>query len=96
MEIANRAMIDGFLGRNAAARKPMDRWVKIVLAGQWTDIVEMRNSFLTADVIKGTNLICFNIGGNNYRLIGAVSYQRQQIVIHELLTHAEYDKKHAR
>ncbi|MCC7351060.1 MAG: type II toxin-antitoxin system HigB family toxin [Phycisphaerales bacterium] len=89
-------MIDGFLKANAAARKPMERWTKIARSGNWSDIVDMRKSMPSADAIKGTNLTCFNIGGNSYRLIAAVSYQRMEIAIVELLTHAQYDKKYVR
>jgi len=96
MQIANRALIDGFLKTNAPARKPMDRWIKIVRAGDWTDLMELHKSLPTADAIKGARLTCFNIGGNNYRLVVVVSYLRQEIVIRELLTHAQYDKKYVR
>jgi mRNA interferase HigB len=35
----------------------------------------------------------FNIGGNDFRLITRVEYQRQEIYIRGVLTHAEYDKE---
>jgi len=47
-----------------------------------------------AGAIRGTNLTCFNIGGGNFRLLTVISYDRQEIAIHELLTHAQYDKKY--
>ena len=43
---------------------------------------------------KGTPFTCFNIAGNTFRLIAIVSYGRCEIVIEEVLTHAEYDKKY--
>jgi mRNA interferase HigB len=58
--------------------------------------MELRMTLPTADAIRGTNLTCFNIGGNNYRLLAIVSYQRQEIVIHELITHAQYNRKYGR
>ena len=33
----------------------------------------------------------FNIGGNKARLIAIMRYDSQQVVIHQVLTHAEYD-----
>ena len=34
----------------------------------------------------------FDIGGNNYRLITTVHYNRQKIYTRAIWTHAEYDK----
>lgn len=34
----------------------------------------------------------FNIGGNKYRLIAAIHFNRQIIFVLRFLTHAEYDK----
>ena len=83
-----------FLRTNATARRPVDRWIEIAKNGYWTDITDMRKSLPTADAIRGTNLTCFNIGGNKYRLLANVSYQRQTIVIRELLTHEQYTRKY--
>ena len=33
----------------------------------------------------------FNIGGNKYRLIAAIHYNRHKAFIRAVLTHAEYD-----
>jgi len=37
-------------------------------------------------------LTVFNIGGNKYRLIVAIHYNRRKVHIREVLTHAEYDR----
>jgi mRNA interferase HigB len=34
----------------------------------------------------------FNIGGNKYRLIASVHFNRDKIYIRHVLTHLEYDK----
>ena len=40
---------------------------------------------------RETTFTVFNIGGNKARLIAIVQYKNQQVTIHEVLTHAEYD-----
>ena len=72
----------------------MTRWVTLAESANWQSINDARKTFPTADAIRGSGLTCFNIGGNNYRLITVVSYRRQAIAIRELLTHAEYSKKY--
>ena len=97
MLIVGRHSIDRFLKVNAQARVPMERWFAI--AGQtdllWNDITEARQTFPTADLVKGSGLTCFNIGGNSYRLLTIVAYSRHEVVIHELMTHTEYSKRYA-
>jgi mRNA interferase HigB len=37
-------------------------------------------------------LTVFNIGGNKYRLIAAILFNRGKVYVRHLLTHAEYDQ----
>lgn len=96
MQVLGTASVERFLRQHAAARGPMARWVQIVRAAEWRDVTDARRTLPTADAIRGTNLTCFNVGGNNFRLVTAVSYQRQEVIVRELMTHAEYDKKYVR
>ncbi len=74
----------------------MVRWIEVTAAAEWWSIVDARESFQTADAIKGTNLTCFNIGGNRCRLLTVVSYEEQSVLIREIMTHAEYTRKYVR
>lgn len=74
----------------------MVRWIEVTAAAEWWSIVDARESFQTADAIKGTNLTCFNIGGNRCRLLTVVSYEEQAVLIREIMTHAEYTRKYVR
>jgi mRNA interferase HigB len=38
------------------------------------------------------NKTVFNIGGNKYRLVAAIHYNRARIYIRAILTHRHYDK----
>jgi mRNA interferase HigB len=39
-------------------------------------------------------LTVFNIGGNKYRLIAAIHFNRGKVYIRHVLTHAEYERGH--
>ena len=96
MLIQGLAGLEGFLKKHAAARTPMVRWVAVAEAASWRSIIDVRETLPTADAIKGTNFTCFNIGGNNFRLLAIVSYQRQEIFVQELMAHPEYSRKFVR
>ncbi|MCF6807655.1 type II toxin-antitoxin system HigB family toxin [Thiotrichales bacterium 19S9-12] len=42
------------------------------------------------DCVSGYTI--FNIGGNNYRLITSIYYNRVKCYIREILTHAQYSQ----
>ncbi|MBS4079673.1 type II toxin-antitoxin system HigB family toxin [Pseudomonas sp. MBT-4] len=48
----------------------------------------------TASVLKGARVV-FNIGGNKYRVILAIDYQRQLGFIRFVGSHAQYDQINA-
>jgi mRNA interferase HigB len=51
---------------------------------------ELRATFPSAD--KVGDLIVFNVGGNKYRLIASIHFNRGKVYIRHVLTHSEYDK----
>jgi mRNA interferase HigB len=56
---------------------------------------DVRRVFPTADAVKvksGRTATVFNIGGNKYRLIASIHYNRGKVFILHILTHAEYTK----
>ena len=54
------------------------------------NLSELRAIFPSAD--KVGDLIVFNIGGNKYRLIASIHFNRGKVYIRHVLTHTEYDK----
>ena len=51
---------------------------------------ELRRTFPSADKVGG--YVVFNIGGDKYRLVAAVYFNRGKVFIRHVLTHAEYDE----
>ena len=73
------------------AEEPLRAWYRITEKAAWGNITETRLDFPHADAVG----ICtvFNIGGNKYRLITGVRYQKQRVYILHILTHSEYDRE---
>ncbi|MNY48418.1 mRNA interferase HigB [compost metagenome] len=55
---------------------------------------EVKAELRTASILKGGRVV-FNIGGNKYRVIMAIDYQRQLGFIRFVGTHAQYDQINA-
>ena len=68
------------------------KWYATAEKANWQNLAEVRKEFPHADLIG--DCTCFNIGGNNYRLIVKINYIKQKIFIKHILTHKEYDKGH--
>ena len=55
---------------------------------------EVKAELRTASILKGGRVV-FNIGGNKYRVIMAIDYQRQLGFIRFVGTHTQYDQINA-
>ena len=52
--------------------------------------------FRSADEVtvrSGRKVVIFKIGGNSYRLITAIHYNRGRLFVLRFMTHAEYSKE---
>lgn len=94
MRVISRSRLVQFWSREPRARIALAHWYKITKTARWKNIFEVRRTFGHADSVKvgsGNSVIVFNVGGNKYRLIAAVHYDRGRVFVLRVLTHAEYD-----
>lgn len=90
MHIISRKALQQFWELHPDSQSSLMRWFKIVEKTDFASFNDLRLSFPSAD--KVGDLIVFNIGGNKYRLIASVHFNRNKLYIRHVLTHAEYDK----
>lgn len=90
MHVISRKALQHFWRRYPDSKSPLSRWYKIMQQGDFASFNALRNTFPTAD--KVGDLVVFNIGGNKYRLIASVHFNRYKVFIRYVLTHSEYDK----
>jgi mRNA interferase HigB len=90
MHVISRKALREFWREHADAKAPLTRWYKIVSKSEWEDFVQLRATFPSADMVN--DLIVFNVGGNNYRLIASIHFNRGKLYIRHILSHAEYDR----
>lgn len=90
MHVISRKALVEFWKRYPDSRAPLTRWFKIVDSSSFDSFGALRTTFPSADMVD--DLIIFNIGGNKYRLIAAIHFNRGKVYIRHVLTHQEYDR----
>ena len=59
-------------------------------AAVWQSFADVRAVYAKADQVG--QFTVFNVGGNKYRLLAAIHYNRAKVYVRHVLTHAEYDR----
>jgi len=90
MHVISRKALVVFWERYPDSKEPLLRWYKIVGKSEFTSFESLRAIFPSAD--KVNDWIVFNIGGNKYRLIASIHFNRSRLYIRHVLTHKEYDR----
>ena len=90
MHVIAKPVLITFWTKHPDAKNPLTAWHRLMQSGVFADFSELRTTFASADYVNG--LTVFNIGGNKYRLIAAIHYNRHKVYIRTILTHAEYDR----
>ena len=90
MHVISRKALSNFWNKHTDSQSSLSRWFKIVQRTDFKSFADLRSTFPSADLVG--DLVVFNIGGNKYRLIASIHFNRSRIYIRHILTHREYDK----
>jgi mRNA interferase HigB len=94
MHVIKRLPLIEFGTIHPHAAGPLDEWYRLTEKSLWRTFLDIRRSFGQADVakVKSGNTVCvFDIGGNKFRLIAKISYEKGKVYVLRVLTHKEYD-----
>ncbi len=84
-----------YVGKEGKNGIVFSKWLKVIKEADVNNMNDLIRLFNTTDSPgKGSHRLCFNIGGNNYRLICKLSFGKTKchMFISWIGTHAEYDK----
>lgn len=90
MHIITRKTLRTFWQKHPDSKTALERWIKIIEKNNFDSFNQLKATFPSADLVG--KLTVFNIGGNKYRLIAAIHFNRHKVYIRQILTHAEYDQ----
>ena len=93
MRVLGEAVLTRFAAKHADARGPLQRFLEIARNANWRHLAAVKGTFRAADRGKQSGRLIFDIGGNKYRLIASVDFGEQLLVIEQVLTHEDYERK---
>lgn len=91
MHVISRKALRQFWENHPDSEISLQRWYRIVRQSEFSNFAELRQTFPSAD--KVDDLIVFDIGGNKYRLIASIHFNRGKVYVRHVLTHSEYNKE---
>ncbi len=93
MKVYGEAVVTRFAKKYAASRKPLQRFLEIARAAEWPHFPAVKQTFPAADLGRKTGKVIFDIGGNKYRVIAIVNFDKQALLIEDVLTHEGYNRE---
>jgi mRNA interferase HigB len=79
-----------FWKKHPDAEQALKAWYDEVSHAQWKQPADIKAHYRHASVLKNRRVV-FNIKGNDYRLVVALSYKLQIVYVKFVGTHRQYD-----
>lgn len=90
MRVISRRALREFWEVHPQAEGPLCAWFRIMEHGTFSGLNALKSTFGTADYVAPYTI--FDVGGNKYRVITAIHYNRERVYVRKVLTHADYDR----
>jgi mRNA interferase HigB len=90
MRVISRRTLREFWEQHPESRAPLVAWYRLMQSAVFMDFSALRRTFGAADYVAPYTV--FNVGGNKYRVIVVIHYNRQRAYIRTVMTHSEYDR----
>lgn len=90
MHVIYRKALRDFWEQHPDSETALVRWFKVMERTEFAGFNDLREAFPSAD--KVDDWVVFNIGGNKYRLITSIHFNRGRVYVRHVLTHAEYSR----
>ncbi|MGV8891754.1 MAG: type II toxin-antitoxin system HigB family toxin [Burkholderiaceae bacterium] len=87
--IFNKALLD-FSAKYPETSGLLQTWRKLLETSSFASFADIKTAFNATD--KVGDFYVFDIGGNKYRIIASIHFNRQMLLIRHVFTHKEHDK----
>jgi mRNA interferase HigB len=90
MNVISKKKLREFWEEHPKAKSSLEGWHQAAKHAEWESFADVRETFNTADQVG--RFTVFDIGGNKFRLIAVIHFNRGKVFVRHVLTHAEYDE----
>lgn len=90
MHVISRRALREFWELHPQAKEPLVVWHRLMRSAAFADFNAIRKTFPAADYVAPYTI--FDIGGNKYRVVAVIHYNRRRVYIRHVLTHSAYDR----
>jgi mRNA interferase HigB len=90
MHVVSKSKLATFWASHPDSKAPLSGWLRLARKHVFLNFAELKTIFGSVDQVG--RLSVFDIGGNKYRLIAAIHFNRQKIFVRAIMRHTDYDK----
>ena len=90
MHVISEKKLREFWATHSDAEGALRAWHRVAEQAAWEKFADVRAACASADQVG--KFTVFNIGGNKYRLIAVIHYNRAKVFVRHVLNHADYDR----
>ena len=91
MRIISKKTLKDFWEKEPVAKPSLEAWHAEAKSADWASPADVKANYGSASILKDGRAV-FNIGGNKYRLIASIHFNRSKVYVRHVLTHVEYDR----
>jgi len=88
--VISKAKLINFYNTDSQAKEPLLKWYNLTLFSDWEDFYSIKDTFNTVDSV-GNDRFVFNVGGNKYRIVAMIHFNKRTLYIRFVGTHKQYD-----
>ena len=89
MRVISNKTLKEFSAIHPQADIALQAWRQIIESREFGSFSDLKQVFNSVDRVG--DFYVFNIGGNKYRLIAAIHFDKSRLFIRHVFTHAEYN-----
>lgn len=90
MRVISRRALREFWEIHPQAKEPLAAWFRIMEHSTFAEFNAIRATFSAADYVAPYTV--FDIGGNKFRIITMIHYNRGRLYVRHVFTHEQYDR----
>lgn len=90
MRVISNSALRNFAANDPRAETPLQSWRRVIEKNRYANWAELKAVFNSVDRVG--DLAVFNLGGNKYRLIAYIRFDKQILYVKAILSHQDYDE----